>query len=149
MRLGQGADQLLASRRLPAVTELTSALALLNPIYASLTRHLCTACPTALPDDGIFTQIGVCLPQMAKGDPFFAVCARGDLNARHPEARGCYDSKVTNYEMALRLEAEVINGPTTSVRPLLFPNTVCLAAGWSLLLLPARAADDARFTATL
>lgn len=52
---------------------------------------------------------------MAHGDAFFAVCARGDLNAEHPEARGCYDSKVTSYELALRLEAEVVNGPTTDV----------------------------------
>ncbi|KAK9795552.1 hypothetical protein WJX73_006243 [Symbiochloris irregularis] len=52
--------------------------------------------------------------KLAKGDPFFAVCSRGDLNAKHPEAKGCYDSKVTTHEMALRLESETVNGPTTS-----------------------------------
>ncbi len=41
------------------------------------------------------------------------MCGRGDLDAADPDARGCFDSKVTSHGLALRLEAFAINGPTT------------------------------------
>ena len=50
---------------------------------------------------------------LSEGHPICAVCGRGDLDAGFPEARGCYDSKVTSYTLALNMEAEVISGPTT------------------------------------
>lgn len=49
---------------------------------------------------------------LAEGRAVCAVCGRGDLDPEFPEARGCYDSKVTSYTLALNLEAEVVNGPT-------------------------------------
>lgn len=49
----------------------------------------------------------------SKGNPVFSICGRGDLSdAAAREARGCYDSKVTSYSLALNFKAEVINGPT-------------------------------------
>lgn len=48
----------------------------------------------------------------SEGHPVAAVCGRGDLDPAAPEARGCYDSKVTSWRLALALHAEVVNGPT-------------------------------------
>lgn len=49
----------------------------------------------------------------SKGNPVFSICGRGDLSdPASREARGCYDSKVTSYSLALNYRAEVINGPT-------------------------------------
>ncbi|EDQ90028.1 uncharacterized protein MONBRDRAFT_20946 [Monosiga brevicollis MX1] len=50
----------------------------------------------------------------AKGDPYNAICSRGDLESDSPSPGGCYDTKVTTYSMALKLQSQVINGPTTS-----------------------------------
>jgi len=50
---------------------------------------------------------------LSGGSPFGAICSRGDLSKDKPSPVGCYDSKVTNYDMAWRLEAEAVNGPTT------------------------------------
>ncbi|KAG2448337.1 hypothetical protein HYH02_006919 [Chlamydomonas schloesseri] len=50
---------------------------------------------------------------IADGNPVGAVCARGDLApGKDGLAKGCYDSKVTNAAMALRMESEVVGGPT-------------------------------------
>ncbi|KAK9840599.1 hypothetical protein WJX81_003823 [Elliptochloris bilobata] len=50
---------------------------------------------------------------LSRHNPLAAVCARGDLDARNPHPQGCFDSKVTSAPLALRLEADVIAGPTT------------------------------------
>ena len=39
--------------------------------------------------------------------PVAAICARGDLDPTHPKAYGCYDAKLTNYQLALKNGAEV------------------------------------------
>ncbi|XP_041829845.1 phospholipase B-like 1 isoform X2 [Melanotaenia boesemani] len=49
----------------------------------------------------------------SKGHPCKTICCRNDLRPRRPHPGGCYDSKVTDYQMALQLAAEAINGPTT------------------------------------
>jgi hypothetical protein len=54
--------------------------------------------------------------QLSVGNPYFAVCARGDLIDGAPVAKGCYDSKVTSAELARQLQAEVVCGMTTQVR---------------------------------
>ncbi|XP_059142725.1 phospholipase B-like [Physella acuta] len=46
------------------------------------------------------------------GLPTGAICARGDLDKKNPRASGCYDTKVSDYSMAMRLQADIINGPT-------------------------------------
>ncbi|KAK9807611.1 hypothetical protein WJX72_004015 [[Myrmecia] bisecta] len=50
----------------------------------------------------------------SNGDPIAAICGRGDLDPANPVPKGCFDSKVTSYKLALALEAEVVNGPTTA-----------------------------------
>ncbi|PNW85360.1 hypothetical protein CHLRE_03g182750v5 [Chlamydomonas reinhardtii] len=55
---------------------------------------------------------------IADGNPVGAVCARGDLaTGKDGIAKGCYDSKVTTASMALRMESEVIGGPTAQGQP--------------------------------
>ncbi|XP_069578281.1 phospholipase B-like 1 [Brachyistius frenatus] len=49
----------------------------------------------------------------SKGHPCKTICCRNDLRPRRPRPAGCYDTKVTDYQMALQLVAEAINGPTT------------------------------------
>ncbi|KAM9716279.1 phospholipase B-like 1 [Menidia menidia] len=49
----------------------------------------------------------------SKGHPCKTICCRNDLRPRRPRPDGCYDTKVTDYQMALQLAAEAINGPTT------------------------------------
>ncbi|XP_029954719.1 phospholipase B-like 1 [Salarias fasciatus] len=49
----------------------------------------------------------------SKGHPCKTICCRNDLRPRRPLPGGCYDTKVTDYQMALQLVAEAINGPTT------------------------------------
>ncbi|XP_075313221.1 phospholipase B-like 1 [Odontesthes bonariensis] len=49
----------------------------------------------------------------SKGHPCKTICCRNDLRPRRPRPGGCYDTKVTDYQMALQLAAEAINGPTT------------------------------------
>ncbi|XP_063337660.1 phospholipase B-like 1 isoform X2 [Pelmatolapia mariae] len=49
----------------------------------------------------------------SKGHPCKTICCRNDLRPRRPRPGGCYDTKVTDYQMALQLVAETINGPTT------------------------------------
>ncbi|KAF7649458.1 hypothetical protein LDENG_00141020 [Lucifuga dentata] len=48
-----------------------------------------------------------------KGHPCKTICCRNDLRPRRPRPGGCYDTKVTDYQMALQLVAKAINGPTT------------------------------------
>ncbi|XP_037611856.1 phospholipase B-like 1 isoform X1 [Sebastes umbrosus] len=49
----------------------------------------------------------------SKGHPCKTICCRNDLRPRRPRPGGCYDTKVTDYRMAVQLVAEAINGPTT------------------------------------
>ncbi|KAM9832407.1 phospholipase B-like 1 [Neosynchiropus ocellatus] len=49
----------------------------------------------------------------SKGHPCKTICCRNDLRQRNPRPGGCYDTKVTDYQMALQLASEAINGPTT------------------------------------
>ncbi|KAK5611050.1 hypothetical protein CRENBAI_022623 [Crenichthys baileyi] len=49
----------------------------------------------------------------SKGHPCKTICCRNDLRPRRPRPGGCYDTKVSDYQMALQLSAEAINGPTT------------------------------------
>ncbi|XP_046581881.1 phospholipase B-like 1 [Haliotis rubra] len=51
--------------------------------------------------------------------PCNTICCRGDLDAEEPAPDGCYDTKVADFNMALNLTADVINGPTlgTSLPP--------------------------------
>ncbi|XP_034564189.1 phospholipase B-like 1 isoform X1 [Notolabrus celidotus] len=49
----------------------------------------------------------------SKGHPCKTICCRNDLRPRRPRPGGCYDTKVTDYQMAVQLVAEAINGPTT------------------------------------
>ena len=51
---------------------------------------------------------------IANGDPWSAICSRGDLDPSSPYAGGCYDTKVTSYSMMTKnFGAEIINGPTS------------------------------------
>jgi len=34
------------------------------------------------------------------GSPYGAICSRGDLDPNYPRAGGCYDTKVTNFELS-------------------------------------------------
>jgi hypothetical protein len=45
-------------------------------------------------------------------EPISAICGRGDLSPTFRELRGCYDTKVTSYTMALQMRSEAVNGPT-------------------------------------
>uniref|UniRef100_A0A3Q1JAU7 Phospholipase B-like n=1 Tax=Anabas testudineus TaxID=64144 RepID=A0A3Q1JAU7_ANATE len=49
----------------------------------------------------------------SQGDPCKSICCRGDLKSEGPTPDGCYDSKVTDFQMAGDLRAEAVNGPTT------------------------------------
>ncbi len=60
--------------------------------------------------------------QLSHGSPLAAVCARGDLDTALPDARGCFDTKVTSYDLALDLQADAITGPTTQVHSPAFLN---------------------------
>ncbi|XP_053393318.1 phospholipase-B 81-like [Mercenaria mercenaria] len=48
----------------------------------------------------------------SEGDSCNAICCRGDLRKGSPGPFGCYDTKVSNYKMALEMTADIINGPT-------------------------------------
>jgi len=50
---------------------------------------------------------------ISKGDPFSAICSRGDLSSRG-EAFGCTDTKVTSFSLYQQGIAYIINGPTTN-----------------------------------
>ena len=50
---------------------------------------------------------------LSEGHPICAICGRGDLDTGFPEARGCYDAKVTSWTLAKEMAAEAVNGPTT------------------------------------
>ncbi len=50
---------------------------------------------------------------LSEGHPIAAICGRGDLDPDFPEARGCYDSKVTSWRLALEGRGAVaVGGPT-------------------------------------
>lgn len=52
----------------------------------------------------------------SEGDSCNAICCRGDLRKSAPGPFGCYDTKVSNYKMALERTADIINGPTLGTR---------------------------------
>uniref|UniRef100_A0A665WAU5 Phospholipase B-like n=1 Tax=Echeneis naucrates TaxID=173247 RepID=A0A665WAU5_ECHNA len=49
----------------------------------------------------------------SKGDPCKSICCRNDLRSEEPSPGGCYDTKVTDFQMAESFYAEAVNGPTT------------------------------------
>jgi len=51
--------------------------------------------------------------EFANGDPWKAICSRGDL-ASNPSPSGCYDTKATTYKDALSMESWALSGPTLS-----------------------------------
>lgn len=48
----------------------------------------------------------------SEGNSCNTICCRGDLRDADPKPSGCYDTKVSDYKMALNFEADIINGPT-------------------------------------
>eukprot|EP01121_Diplochlamys_sp_Union-15-3_P006509 TRINITY_DN1699_c0_g1_i8.p1 TRINITY_DN1699_c0_g1~~TRINITY_DN1699_c0_g1_i8.p1 ORF type:complete len:125 (+),score=22.55 TRINITY_DN1699_c0_g1_i8:589-963(+) len=46
-------------------------------------------------------------------DPGNSICSRFDLETK-PQFGGCYDTKVTSYELQAKMISQAINGPTTS-----------------------------------
>ena len=58
----------------------------------------------------------------AGGDPWGAVCSRGDLQplpgvSGTPSPNGCYDSKISDFKNALKMKSFAINGPTNVQQP--------------------------------
>lgn len=49
----------------------------------------------------------------SKGNPCKTICCRNDLKSEKPSPGGCYDTKVTDFNMAGDFVAEAVNGPTT------------------------------------
>ncbi|XP_076021162.1 phospholipase B-like 1 [Genypterus blacodes] len=49
----------------------------------------------------------------SKGDPCKSICCRNDLKEGKASPGGCYDTKVTDFDMAGEFRAEALNGPTT------------------------------------
>lgn len=47
-----------------------------------------------------------CVLQFAGGSPLGALCGRGDWDPSSPRLYGCYDTKVTTWSLAQRLEAD-------------------------------------------
>ena len=56
--------------------------------------------------------------QVSWGSPVAAVCARGDLESADAAPSGCFDTKVTSYAMALRMQVDAVAGPSTEVSPM-------------------------------
>ncbi|XP_019726491.1 phospholipase B-like 1 [Hippocampus comes] len=49
----------------------------------------------------------------SEGNPCKSICCRKDLKTEEPSPGGCYDTKVTDFQMAAEFRAEAVNGPTT------------------------------------
>nr|XP_055051064.1 phospholipase B-like 1 [Misgurnus anguillicaudatus]XP_055051065.1 phospholipase B-like 1 [Misgurnus anguillicaudatus] len=49
----------------------------------------------------------------SEGDPCKSICCRNDLRQQHASPGGCYDTKVTDIQMAQGFVSEAVNGPTT------------------------------------
>ncbi|XP_032443402.1 phospholipase B-like 1 [Xiphophorus hellerii] len=49
----------------------------------------------------------------SEGNPCKTICCRNDLKLQRPSPGGCYDTKVTDFNMAAGFVAEAVNGPTT------------------------------------
>lgn len=45
-------------------------------------------------------------------NPYYSICARGDLNQTVPKLAGCTDTKYTNLALFNEMKAWAINGPT-------------------------------------
>ncbi|WIA33202.1 hypothetical protein OEZ86_006348 [Tetradesmus obliquus] len=54
---------------------------------------------------------------LSNGQPVASVCSRGDLAKTGAIPKGCYDTKVSSYSMALAMESEVVGGPTAQGQP--------------------------------
>eukprot|EP00882_Tetradesmus_deserticola_P007826 GHRQ01008238.1.p1 GENE.GHRQ01008238.1~~GHRQ01008238.1.p1 ORF type:complete len:602 (+),score=264.47 GHRQ01008238.1:263-1807(+) len=54
---------------------------------------------------------------LSNGQPVASVCSRGDLAKKGAIPKGCYDTKVSSYSMALAMESEVVGGPTAQGQP--------------------------------
>jgi hypothetical protein len=46
------------------------------------------------------------------GSPWGAICSRGDLDPTTPQPDGCYDTKLSDFNMARACHSLAINGPT-------------------------------------
>lgn len=57
----------------------------------------------------------------SKGDPCKTICCRGDLSSTDPRTDGCYDTKVTNYKMALEFKSNAVSGPSRGFKDSLQP----------------------------
>ena len=67
---------------------------------------------------------------MSWGSPVAAVCARGDLESVDAVPSGCFDTKVTSYDMALRMQVDAVAGPTTEVRIQYCPTKKTADCAW-------------------
>lgn len=54
----------------------------------------------------------------SKANPYWSICARGDLDPSRPRASGCTDTKVTSASLARRRAVLAVNGPTAEQQPL-------------------------------
>jgi hypothetical protein len=50
----------------------------------------------------------------SEDNPCNTICCRNDLRKTNASASGCYDTKVSDYKMAVEMSSVIINGPTTS-----------------------------------
>ena len=58
------------------------------------------------------------------------MCARGDLESVDAVPSGCFDTKVTSYDMALRMQVDAVAGPTTEVRSQHCPTKKTADCAW-------------------
>ena len=63
--------------------------------------------------------------QYSRNSSLGAICGRGDVNAAHPVAYGCYDTKVANFSMAAQRWAAGVVGPTTGQVCCSYPTNDC------------------------
>ena len=68
--------------------------------------------------------------QLSWGSPVAAVCARGDLASADAAPSGCFDTKVTSCDMALRMQVDAVAGPTTEVSTLYCPTEKTADCAW-------------------
>lgn len=51
------------------------------------------------------------------GNPYYSICARGDLIPGKPKLSGCTDTKYVNYGLFNQMKVWAINGPTAQDVP--------------------------------
>ncbi len=75
--------------------------------------------------------------QYSRNSSLGAICGRSDVNAGHPVAYGCYDTKAANFRMAAQRWAVGVVGPTTaqarrsSLAALSASESTTMGKGWS------------------